>query len=177
MPQTTPQLTRAIASGDSEAFARFYEQWFNRMFTWAFTAHRDEDFALDVVQDAMMRVIRNIPTLDNEAILARWLRLTVQSCACDAIRREIRLKKRERNSTQPDLAPQSEDLAEQLEWLQDELRAMQPELAGLLIMRHRWQWTLHRIGTALGIGTGAADRRVRTAELHLQERAKEVFDD
>src|SRR5690606_3993650 len=54
---TSLQTTSAIARGDTEAFAQFYEIWFDRLvhMTRSITG-RDESFCLDVTQDAMLRI-------------------------------------------------------------------------------------------------------------------------
>ena len=149
-PTETAALTAAIASGDPEAFARFYDAWFDKALVEARrSTGRDDEFCLDVVQDAMMRVIRSIRPLESEAALHRWMRVVVRSCACDRLRSDIRLH-------------------EQLEQLDD-------RDVHLLVMRHRFGWTLHRIGRALGVSHGAVDRRLRRLVSRLRKSAKEDF--
>ena len=84
------KTTRTIASGDTEALARFYSQWFDPMYAMARrSTGRDESFCLDVVQECMMRVIRSIKPMATESELRRWLHVVVRSCALDALRREL----------------------------------------------------------------------------------------
>lgn len=178
MPDTTRQLTSAIASGDSEAFARFYRQWFDVMYAEARKAtKRDEAFCLDVVQDSMMKVIRRVPAIDSEAALAVWLRRVVQSCAYDALRREVRRGRRERSAgSSPRHAASGVD-QEQLEWLAQELSSLDDESARLIHLRHRLGWTLAKIGAAVGLSTGAVDGRLARAMRLLRRKAKEQFDE
>ena len=80
MAESVRDMTSAIASGDTEAFARFYEQWFDVAFCETRRVlGRDEEFCLDVVQEAMMRVIRSIKPIDDETGLRKWLRVAEQS--------------------------------------------------------------------------------------------------
>ena len=61
-------LTGAIAAGDTDAFSRFYRARFDQMLAEAVRATgRDESFCLDVVQDAMMRVIRSMKPMSSGA--------------------------------------------------------------------------------------------------------------
>jgi DNA-directed RNA polymerase specialized sigma24 family protein len=77
---TIQRLTTAIASGDTEAFGRFYDRWFDWSVAEARRATgRDESFCLDVVQDAMMRVIKSMKPLPHEAALYRWMRVVIRS--------------------------------------------------------------------------------------------------
>ena len=87
----TRTLTAAIASGDSEAFARFFGAWFDWMRREAArTTARDEAFCLDVVQDSMMRVIRCLKPMSTDDNPRRSLRVAVRPCASDPLRRAAR---------------------------------------------------------------------------------------
>src|SRR5262245_11860434 len=69
-PSATARLTLAIRAGDAGAFATLYEAWFDRALALARSlTRRDESFCLDVVQDAMMRVVRALPRLEDEPAL------------------------------------------------------------------------------------------------------------
>jgi len=172
------QLTRAIASGDTEAFARFYRRWFDRMYAEANrVTGRDESFCLDVVHDGMMRVIRFLGPMDSEAVLWSWLRAVIRSCALDRLRREMRRRKREQagEGIAPPAAP--DDLEERLAWLRKELAALDGREAALLTMRHRFGWTLRQVADAVGLNPGAVDGRLRRTLQTLRRRAKEAFDE
>jgi RNA polymerase sigma factor (sigma-70 family) len=169
-------MTTRIAAGDTEAFARLYEAWFDWMYAEARRAtRRDESFCLDVVQDAMLRVIRSMRPLQNEAALRAWLRRTVHSAACDILRRETRRRRREleRPAITSDGARR-----ERLAWLERALRDVDEHSRNLLMLRHRMGLTLAQIGAAVGLGTGAVDRRLRRTLAALGEQAtKEELDD
>lgn len=179
---STANLTRAIASGDTEAFARFYRAWFDRMFVMARQCTgRDESFCLDVVQDSMVRVIRSIPELNTDVELERWLHVVVRSCALDRLRRERRRSLRERRSDQTTpkatSARDDQDGEDRIAWLRKQLSQLPPEQAHLLSLRYRLGWTLARIGRALGIKPGAVDGRINRTIKTLQAHATEDFRD
>ena len=178
MDDSIHQLTRAIASGDTGAFARFYRRWFDRMYAEASRlTGRDESFCLDVVQEAMMRVIRSLRPMDSEAVLWGWLRAVIRSCALDRLRREMRRRRREQAGagSAPSAAP--DELAERLAWLRRELAALDEREAALLTMRHRFGWTLRQVADAVGLNPGAVVGRLRRTLQTLRRRAKEAFDE
>ncbi len=71
---STRQLTAAIASGSTEAFATFYEEWFDRCLDSAMKMTGfDEPTALDIVQDAMMTAATQLPRFNDEPQLKAWL--------------------------------------------------------------------------------------------------------
>lgn len=196
MDDSIRQLCERIASGDAEAFSRFYREWFDDLLAQARRAtRRDESFCLDVVQEAMMRVIRSMPVLDSPAALDRWLGAVVRSCAYDRLRREIRRAARETvvaAQSAPGAAPRTEgeppshtegdasrrhEAAEQLAWLRGELASLEPDLQSLIHWRYRLGWTLERIGAAVGLKPGAVDGRLRRAASRLRARHQERFDE
>ncbi len=174
----TRSLTAAIASGDTEAFARFFGLWFDWMRREAGRATgRDESFCLDVVQDSMMRVIRSMKPMPTDDDLRRWLGVVVRSCAYDRLRREARARDRDGRA---DAAPPSEhdtQLHGRIRWLEQELQSMSSFNAELLLMRYRFGWTLQKIGVALGLKPGAVDGRLQRLIGMLRRRAKEQHDD
>lgn len=179
MDGSVKDLTAAIASGDSEAFARFFHGRFSQMYADARRAtQRDEAFCLDVVQDAMVRVIRSVKVLETEQRLRNWLRVVVQTCAYDRLRTELRRKQRESAVGGPnEPSPSDEAAIERLAWLRSELSDTDDPATQLLVMRYRLGWTLESIGTALGLKAGAVDGRIQRAVAQLRRRAQETFED
>jgi len=192
MPESIRELTRAIAAGDTEAFARFYERWFDVAFAEAARFcrgdRRDEAFCLDVVQETMMTAIRAMPVLESEASLRAWLRAVVQSRCRDLLRRETRRVRRERAAMlgggrggrrhgheAPALGSADDELHERLAWVHAALAQLPPAQSNLVSLRYRMGWTLQRIGVALGLSAGAVDGRLSRAIAALQARAKEDF--
>lgn len=180
MEESIQQMTAAIASSDTEAFARFYKARFDSMYAEARRCtRRDESFCLDVVQDAMMRVIKSMSPMGSEGSLSAWLRTVVQCSAYDRLRAEARRARRERAAVQhrPPEQAVDEDLDEKLAWLRREWARLDQQQARLLVMRYRFGWTLRRIGEALGLKPGAVDGRLSRAVGELRSRAPEQFHD
>lgn len=177
MSESIRALTHAIATGDTEAFGRFYGRWFDFALAQARRCSgRDEHFCLDVVQETMMRVIRSIKPMETELDVGRWLRAIVQSCCYDLLRRERRRDRRERAArTDREGASIGRETDDRLIWLRSELANLDPELARLLSLRFRLGWTLQRIGAAVGLKPGAVDGRLTRALASLRARAPEDF--
>lgn len=170
------ELTGAIASGNTEAFALFYRDWFDLAYGFARRATgRDEAFCLDVVQDAMLRVIRSMQAMDTENDLAKWLYAVVKSCAYDHLRKERRRIAREsQDRKRPEVG---DELQERLEWLRSELAQLDARTFPLIALRYRFGWTLERIGQALGIKPGAVDGRIRRTASELKKKWAETQDE
>ncbi|MCK4872115.1 MAG: sigma-70 family RNA polymerase sigma factor [Phycisphaerales bacterium] len=180
MAESVRQLTRAIASGNTEAFARFYRERFDVMYAHARKATgRDEAFCLDVVQDAMMRMIRSMRPIDTEARLAAYLRAVVQSAACDLLRQEARRRQREQRFARDrrEADERHDDVDARIAWLRKELNTLDDRQIELMLMRHRFGWTLAKIGATVGLRPGAVDGRLTRITNMLRRKATEVFDE
>ena len=172
LPSETRTQTAAIASGDTEAFARFFNEWFEWMCRESEQlSGRDDAFCADVVQDAMMRVIRSLKPMDDKDGLRRWLRVVVRSCVYDRLRADQRRQAREHATPAPSLQPDP-DLRERIRWLEGELRSVGGMNTELLLMRYRFGWTLQQIGNAVGLNPGAVDGRLRRLLGTLRRRER-----
>ena len=167
------RLTRAVASGDTEAFTMLYDTCFNLMYDEARRAtQRDEAFCLDVVQDAMLRVIKSMKPMDTEAHLRGWLGRVVRSCAVDRLRSEIRRRRREAEAVRRRGVDEgAEDHGEALAWLRRRLAALDDTRRQLLWDRFGAGWTLQRIAESLGQSPGAVDGRIRRTLDQLRREA------
>ena len=186
MPDETEQLTAAMSRGDRRAVAAFYERYFDlllrlaRAATGKRGASADEHLCLDVVHDAVLKVVRTVrPVTGGEGQLVAWLRLVVQSVAYDLLRREQRRAAREREACPPgaNVHVNGADLAEQIAWLRGELARLDPRLVELIELRYSQRWTLAAIGARLGVSAGTVDGRIRRALGRMRERAQEAFDE
>ncbi|MDG2424939.1 MAG: sigma-70 family RNA polymerase sigma factor [Phycisphaerales bacterium] len=175
---TTRQITTAIASGSTEAFATFYELWFDRCLesTMRMTGF-DEATALDVVQDTMMKVATQLPRFDEEGQLRAWLDRVLLNASRDRIRAEARRRKREQRPVRTELERMPH---EQLEELDRHLGTLDEQQRSILRLRFSLGWSLQKIGNALRLGgPGSVDGRIRRAleKLRSEYQAEEIDHD
>jgi RNA polymerase sigma factor (sigma-70 family) len=167
-------LTTAAARGDEAAVAAFYRRYFDLIYGHARqVSRRDESFCLDVVQEAMLRVVRTIRPIDSDTRLVAWLKLVVKSVAYDLLRKERRRRGHEAaRSSGAANACESHTAEDRLNWLRRELLALDPDLVRLIELRFARGWTLARIGALLGLSTGTIDGRLRRAIGTLRRSAE-----
>lgn len=177
------EMTRAIARGDPEAFARFYEVWFDRAYKLVRGAtRRDEAFCLDVVQDAMLRVVRSLRPIERHRELSRWFARVVYTTALDHLRRERRRNRHERNiaamgkrSGDEAGLPEAVELEEQQRWLEERVAELQPAEKTLLHLRFFQSKTLREAGAAVGLSSHAARGRIERTLRRLRAAARSLF--
>ena len=180
MDSATEKLTRALAAGNEDAVETFHRRYFDWLYAQARRAtRRDEAFCLDVVQDAMLRIIRTVHPVECDVRFRAWLKLVVQTTAWDRLRSEKRRRQRELVAIAGREASESDDPpdTEQQEWLKEQIARCDPEIARMIELRFEHRWTLARIGKLLGFSIGTVDWRLRKALKDLREKAIEDFDD
>lgn len=178
---STEKLTAALESGSEPAVEAFYRQYFDWLYAQARLAtRRDESFCLDVVQNAVLRIIRTVRPVRSEAQFRAWMRLVVQTAALDLIRSDARRARREFQAVMSGAAqpgePEQFDESQQ-RWLRQQIERLDPQLATMIALRYEQDWTLERIGRLLGLSIGTIDGRLRRALKMLRDRANEAFDD
>jgi RNA polymerase sigma factor (sigma-70 family) len=182
---TTQQLTRALAAGEEDAVATFYRQYFDWLYAQARRASggRDEAFCLDVVQDAVLRVMRTVREVSAENQFRAWLKLVVQTAACDRLRSERRRQNHElaaatvATGRSGSAAGETIDRDDQLAWLRGQIARLDPRIVQMIEWRFHERWTLARMSEKLGLSIGTIDGRLRRALRDLREQAIEEFDE
>jgi len=81
-----PILVEKAVGGDSEAFEKLFLKYRQRLFAVAWRLLRDEDAALDIVQDAFVRAYEQLEKLRGEARFYPWLRRIAVNLSIDRLR-------------------------------------------------------------------------------------------
>ena len=93
-------LIHAAQAGDSEAFARLIERYYDTLYRFAFSWCGHAADAEDVTQQACMRVADGIGQFRFESVFTSWLYRLVNNCARDWSRRQRRHQGREAGAEQ-----------------------------------------------------------------------------
>lgn len=170
-----------MSAGSVKAIEEFYREYFPQIYRTARRiTGRDESFGLDVVQEAMLRILRCIKPMENQQHLDAWLDLVVKSTAYDLLKAEARRQKREQTAAhcrQLAVGMESatvacdEEANERLVWLRQQLSQFDPELAQMIDLRYQQSWTLDRMAVFLGLSIATVDGRLRRAINRLKKAA------
>ncbi len=175
---------RGIRAGDPAALTDFYLHWFDRSVAIIRArTGRDESFALDVAQDAMIRVARSVPRLETDADLSRWVVRVLMTCAFDRLKQEARESARRgvaRNAdfnTSGGREMQGNDCSrptidESMEVLQRHLAGLKPDQQAALSLRFWFGRSLAAIGRAISMSEDAAHGKLRTSLRSLQRASQ-----
>lgn len=178
-------LIAGIGAGETRALGVFYEERFDQGFELARRlTRRDESFCMDVVQEAMMKVIRKLrPSLGitSRRSLDAWFARVVHTTAIDLLRREARRRRSEGRLREAPgggvSADRESELEERIRWLTGEVRRLDMEEASLVRMRFAGERSLEAVGTEHAMTAGAVHGRLRRLLGKLRMAGKERFDE
>ena len=85
-------LVRRVQGGDSKAFRMLFDKYHRRAFAVAMGVVKNEDDALDAVQEAFVKVHKNIHKFEGSSSFYTWLYRIVMNVSIDHVRRTSRRK-------------------------------------------------------------------------------------
>ena len=86
------ELVQRVQAGDSAAFRALYDKYHRRAFAVAMGVVKNQDDALDAVQEAFVKVHKNIDKFQGTSSFYTWLYRIVMNVSIDHVRRKSRRK-------------------------------------------------------------------------------------
>lgn len=86
------ELVQRVQAGDSAAFRALFDRYHRRAFAVAMGVVKNENDALDAVQDAFVKVHKNIDKFQGSSSFYTWLYRIVMNVSIDHVRRTSRRK-------------------------------------------------------------------------------------
>ncbi len=80
-------LVRRVQAGDTGAFRELFDRYHRRAFVVAYAVVKNRQDALDIVQDAFIKVHRHIQSFQGTSSFYTWLYRIVMNLAIDHVRR------------------------------------------------------------------------------------------
>ena len=91
-PKGDHDLVQRVQAGDSAAFRTLFDKYHRRAFAVAMGVVKNEDDALDAVQEAFVKVHKNIHKFQGSSSFYTWLYRIVMNVSIDHVRRTSRRK-------------------------------------------------------------------------------------
>lgn len=178
MAETDHELVRRVAGRDGEAFQELYERYAAAAYGMALRVVRQPFIAQEVLHDAFLALWNAPEAFDpSRGPFRTFLLSLVHHRAVDAVRREERLRDRERraNPAPPPGEDVMDTVVEQVE-LADRRREVRAAVAGLppeqreaLELMYFRGWTQARIARETGVPIGTVKSRVWAAMRKLRD--------
>ena len=106
------KLARSLVAGDEKVFNQFFEQFFPRLYRFAYSRMSDESIIEDVVQSTLMNAMRSMKNYRGEASMFTWL--------CQICRNEIAMTYRKLGKSVPTVTADDDAIRPILESLESE---------------------------------------------------------
>lgn len=178
MAETDLELVRRVAARDPGAFESLYRRYGPSVYGMALRVLRQSFLAQEVAHDTFLAVWNAPDAYDpSRGPFRAYLLSLAHHRAVDAVRREERLRERERRAN-PQPAPVEDhmeavveevDLAERRRQVRDALRALPEDQRRLVELMYFDGWTQTKIAAAEGIPLGTVKSRVFAAMRRLRE--------
>ena len=88
MKQSLTDIVLLAQSGDQEAIAELYEQSYNSVYQSVRAIIKDEEDALDIVQDSFIKGFQNLDKLDDPEKYQAWMKKLASNTALDYLRKK-----------------------------------------------------------------------------------------
>ena len=164
----TPELVARAQEGDREAFEEIAASVVRRLYGTATLIIRDPDAASDAVQETLISVWQDLPSLRDPNLFDGWLnRILVRSCY-----KAIRGRQRSRIEVQVIEvdAPVSSDehRVDSLDQIERAFRRLTSEHRTVLVLHHRLGLQQDEMAESLGIPVGTVKSRLHRATAALR---------
>jgi RNA polymerase sigma-70 factor (ECF subfamily) len=162
-------LTRQMAAGDEEAFRRFHQLYFDRLYQFLLAVARgQEQEARDALQETLIRVARSSRRFESEDIFWCWLKAVARNAARDGGRKQRRyFGFLQKFAQQPPAQSEDCDLDATLEECLDDL---DPGDRVLIEAKYLQGETVREISERDGLTEKAVESRLLRARQRLRER-------
>lgn len=177
MPKATEhaeaELVKRLRQGDRKAFEALYDNYAGALYGILKKILKDDEKAQDVLQEAFVKIWRNIQAYDaTKGRLFTWLLNVSRNLAIDALRRKDTAQASQTDPLddyvylgQTDHTPLA---LPDLDIVQKRIRRMRPEQQQVLELVYFQGYTHSEVAEALNIPLGTAKTRIHTAIKELR---------
>lgn len=178
MAETDLELIERVAARDEAAFEQLYRRFAAAAYGLALRVLRQPALAQEIVQEAFTTVWNAPETFDpSRGPFRSFLLSLVHHRAVDAVRREERLRERERRANPPpvpdedvmDVVVEETDLADRRRLVREAMRDLPPSQREMLELMYFRGWSHARIARETGVPIGTVKSRIWAAMRRLRE--------
>jgi RNA polymerase sigma-70 factor (ECF subfamily) len=190
-PVDDRELVESARQGDREAFRTLFQRYHRRAYALAFGVLRNQDDALDVVQDAFIKAHKYLDKFEGNSSFYTWLYRIVMNLAIDHLRKHRRAHPVELDEQHLDESAGGDELLPKIlganpgrALMDKEIRARIDQALGelsenhraVLVMRELEGMSYEEMAQAMGCSKGTIMSRLFHARKNMQKRLADLFD-
>jgi RNA polymerase sigma-70 factor (ECF subfamily) len=179
-PGSDRDLMHRLAAGDREALAPLMERHYRRLYRLALSYLRNQDDALDAVQETFVKAFQKAERWDGASEAGPWLSRITINVAIDRYRRD----KRRRATFSPlgegdhdetvaagDPSPERRTFGLEVAGrIASAVRVLPEKQRAVFVLRHYEEMSLEEIADSLGMNLGTVKSSLHRAVHRLRER-------
>jgi RNA polymerase sigma-70 factor, ECF subfamily len=169
---TIIRLVKKAQNGNDKAFLKIFQQYEEEIYRMAFVYVKNQEDALDIVQEVAYQSYKNIHKLKKPEFLKTWLMKITINCAVNIIKKNMK-----RVQLMPEfeefIGLEDEDIPLSLT-LRDLIDTLQENEKGIVLLRYYQNFTFKEISEVLEIPLGTAKSVLYRALDKLRKELKEA---
>lgn len=170
------QLLKKAQRGDGKALEKLFLMQEASLYRIAFLYVRNEEDALDVMQEVAYRTFKNIKSLKNVEYFKTWITKITINCAIDHIRQNGKQCFLEsefiENMEQVSETQEKEILLKAT--IEDLMNVLEPEEKSVILLKYYQEYSFREISELLRLPLGTVKTILYRALKKLKEKAKEI---
>ncbi|HWL26015.1 MAG TPA: sigma-70 family RNA polymerase sigma factor [Ureibacillus sp.] len=167
------RLVKKAQQGDDQAFLKIFQQHQEDIYRMAFVYMKNQEDALDVVQEVAYQSFKNINTLKKPEYFKTWLMKITINCAINTINKNKKVVQLKSKYEEYMSAEVDENIPLSLS-LQDVMECLQEDEKSVVLLRFYQTYTFKEISQSLEIPLGTAKSILYRALQKLRKRLEEV---
>jgi RNA polymerase sigma-70 factor, ECF subfamily len=191
IPGDDRALVAKAQAGDRGAFRTLFERYHRRAYALAFGVVRNQDDALDVVQDAFIKAHRHLDKFEGQASFYTWLYRIVMNLAIDHLRKHKRQRPVDFTDAALDESVSEDALLPKIiggnpgralmdkeirSRISDALGGLSDNHRAVLVMRELEGLSYEEMAAAMGCSKGTIMSRLFHARKNMQKRLADLVD-
>lgn len=164
-------LFKKAASGDKECFIKLLEPIKDSLYKVAFMYLKNEDDALDCIQESIIKAIKSLNSLKEPQYFNTWItRITINTCK-DYIKKSNKVVSVDIKDYENKLITENEDF-DDMEDMHKALEKLSDKERELIVMRYLKDMSLKDISTTIDVPLGTVksrlNRSLKRLKLHME---------
>lgn len=174
----TRELVKKAQKGSSEAYIQLFAQYEADLYRIAYVYVRNEQDALDIVQETAYKSFKSIKTLKQERYFKTWLIRIAISCSLDLLRQRkkwegLAVPQEERVIAVGGMSGADEEAIIESLSLWELIDSLDADEKGVILLRFYKDYTIREVSEVLEMPLGTAKtilyRALNKLRLHLKE--------
>lgn len=149
------QLVKEAQQGNDHAFLKLFQEYENDIYRTAFVYVKNQEDALDVVQETAYRAFKSIKNLKEPKYLKTWIIKIAISCSIDVLRKQKKVVELKQEVEKVLSSKDEKDISLSMT-LDDLIQLLNETEKKVIILRYYFDFTIKEVSETLNIPLGTA---------------------